>query len=502
MESNEVLICADCGCVIEDECDSYELKDGRIVCCECIDDYSRCDDCDEYVHDNEITRVDGRWVCNECLEDDSEYFYCDCCEEYHRTAYRWGNANDGRNICCDCRDEYYDECYDCGTTLPTNDMTYDSDNGEYYCADCMRNNRSKAIHDYGYKPAPKFKAGTHDEFSTSESIRELLFGIELEVDNGEYAADTAEEICAMSDDVYCKHDGSLNTGFEIVTHPCTLEYHTASFGWDKVCQIAVDNGFKSHDTSTCGLHIHVGRWQLGNDSGERDRTASKIILLVDRHWDNIVKFTRREVRKLDEWARRPDISLRNYMDEKLAIAVALATMRNGRYQAVNLTNNSTVEFRMFRGTLEPRTILASLQLTSNICLYAKNHDVTEVLASQWDDITGYETYDELTDYLSSRGITGEYIAPFELNILPEAARDRADRSFEIGDRVVIKNNNGYGVGTLCRFIGQAATIVRNGVNGYDFGIVFDIANSALHDLDGSVPNFTGYWVHASNLALA
>lgn len=503
MESGEVLICADCGCTIEDPSYSYELKNGRIVCDDCIDNYSMCDDCGKYV--SETTRVDGLWVCDECLEDESEYFCCDCCEEYHRTRYLWGDADDRSTICDDCRDEYYATCCDCNRVYLRSDMTWDDNTEEYYCADCEARH-SKAIHDYDYKPIPKCKTSAHDEFVTSESIKELLFGIELEVDDGECAGDTAEEICELSEDIYCKHDGSLDSGFEIVSHPCTLEYHTNSMGWEDICGIALNNRFKSHDTSTCGLHIHVGRWQLGNDSGERDRTTAKIILLVDRHWANIAKFTRREEKRLEQWAKRPNILMKSIMDETLVATLALGTKRDGRYQAVNITNSNTVEFRMFRGTLKPETILASLQLTSNICLYAKNHSVAEVLASQWDDITSYEKYSELSEYLKAREITGDYIEAFVLKSkigVGGFIGDDKTRPFKVGDRVVIVNSDGYDVDALGRFIGEEATIVSESESErFDFGIDFGFEAFPLHNLINRLSDDTGYWVHENNLALA
>ncbi len=39
----------------------------------------------------------------------------------------------------------------------------------------------------------------------------------------------------------------------------------------------------------------------------------------------------------------------------------------GRYAAVNLCNYSTIEFRLFRGTLKINTFIATLQLVNEIC---------------------------------------------------------------------------------------------------------------------------------------
>jgi len=51
-------------------------------------------------------------------------------------------------------------------------------------------------------------------------------GVELEVDRGDRGQreNSAEEVVQIMDDhVYCSNDGSLLTGFEIITHPHTYD---------------------------------------------------------------------------------------------------------------------------------------------------------------------------------------------------------------------------------------------------------------------------------------
>ena len=38
--------------------------------------------------------------------------------------------------------------------------------------------------------------------------------------------------------LYCKHDGSLSNGFELVTHPMSLEYHQEEMPWPEVLRTA------------------------------------------------------------------------------------------------------------------------------------------------------------------------------------------------------------------------------------------------------------------------
>ena len=126
---------------------------------------------------------------------------------------------------------------------------------------------------------------------------------------------------------------------------------------------------------------------MGKTAEERKETAAKIVLLVDRHWDSLVKFSRRKYEQLDHWAARPNIDYADVEDgEVTLIDAALNTKHAGRYQAVNLENRNTVEFRLFNGTLKVETIFATLQLVSRIVKFAKENSAEECMASAWKDI--------------------------------------------------------------------------------------------------------------------
>lgn len=60
----------------------------------------------------------------------------------------------------------------------------------------------------------------------------------------------------------------------------------------------------------------------------------------------------------------------------------------GRYTCVNLQNRNTVEFRMFRGTLKPNTIFATLELLDRICDLAICLSDEELKAIAWTSFMG------------------------------------------------------------------------------------------------------------------
>lgn len=506
----EKTLCADCGHVIFDG-EAFETADGDMICEDCFDKYYfQCDCCGKIYGKQDIYNVDGDTVCSKCIEDGSKYFYCESCEAYHSVNDRWGITGDDTTICDDCRNEYYSECDDCGEVYLTDDIIWDDYEDAYYCADCdRRRSRKKVIHDYSYKPRPKFKTSTHDEFVTDTNVKELFFGVELEVDDGDSPGKLAEALCDLSDDIYCKHDGSLDDGVEIVTHPCTLDYHMQGLGWDSICKTAVDFGFKSHNTRTCGLHIHVGRWQLGETGEQRRQTTAKIVWLVWRHFDVLAAFSRREREKLDQWAAKPSLDIPISFAEYKFFDAALRSERDGRYQAVNLQNDDTVEFRFFRGSLVENTVKAAIQLSSNLCLYAKTHCPQEILSSRFEDILDMQHFPELDQYLTERKLTWKnpevplLITDKELNkAFEQGTRSIPDDGFQPGDIVQVINANGNNVPGLRHAIGRNAIIEKRGDDTiFDFLLAFDyVDNTWMHSGRGTTGKENCYWVHKGNIA--
>ena len=77
----------------------------------------------------------------------------------------------------------------------------------------------------------------------------------------------------------------------------------------------------------------------------------------------------------------------------------------GRYTCVNLQNDATVEFRMFRGTLRPNTILATLELLDRICDVALCLTDDELKTVAWTSFAAgisKDRYPELIQYLKER----------------------------------------------------------------------------------------------------
>ena len=198
--------------------------------------------------------------------------------------------------------------------------------------------------------------------------------------------------------VYCKHDGSLNDGFEIVTHPMALEFHQKNMPWSEILREAVSMGYRSHQVGTCGLHVHVSRAAFGETHQEQDSAIARVLYFFEKHWEELLKFSRRTPRQLEHWAAR--YGYKEYPKDILDHAKKGAN--RSRYTCVNLQNDSTIKFRIFRGTLKYNTLIATLQLIERICDVAIFLSDEELKAMSWTTfVSGCQT-PELVQYLKER----------------------------------------------------------------------------------------------------
>lgn len=356
MKDNEI-ICSLCGAVIDD--DDYESINGQILCSDCID---------------------------------SSTVQCECCGTRVMTDDSYGD--DYISLCSYCYNNRYTRCTSCDALIYEDDAyRYDD---EDYCSECYHSecSRNEVIHEYGYKPQPKFY-GKYDKHDMTR-----FFGIELEIDHAGKDSDNAQEILdianADEEHLYIKSDGSLDDGMELVSHPHTLKAHL-DYCWLDIMEKAVSLGYRSHQTSTCGLHIHVNRSSLGNDEAEQEEVISRILYFIEHHWNEMLKFSRRTEYSMNRWAARY-----GYEHTPKEVMDKAKKNNNGRYSAVNLFNYNTIEFRLFKGTLKYNSFIAAIQLVNRICDAALYNDDDGIAKISWSEFVAGITEPELKQYLKER----------------------------------------------------------------------------------------------------
>ena len=345
-------------------------------------------------HCGAVSPIDDRYmvgeeaICMDCMLNDT--VICDRCG-----TRIWGeNAveDDYTTLCRDCFERHYTRCCECDNIVVNGSACYD-DYGNAYCGVCWDEiEPEQPIHEYNYKPEPKFY-GKGDRY----------FGVELEIDGGGCDTYAAKHILGVANDhsehLYIKTDGSLDSGLELVTHPMTLDYHLNKMPWAGILDEARSLNFLSHKTSTCGLHVHISRETFGYTQLEQECAIARLLYFVEKFWAELLRFSRRTESQINRWAARYGMKLspQEVMD-------SAKDSRKSRYMAVNLTNYHTVEIRIFRGTLKLNTLLATLQMVNAICDVAVFLSDDELQRLSWHQFLDRIHEPELVRYLKERDL--------------------------------------------------------------------------------------------------
>lgn len=286
------------------------------------------------------------------------------------------DTNDGR-VCEECFDEHYVHCEDTDDYRLRNHVYYHEDDevyrtyedvaqGSLYAAGRLSNwgaSTAELMHDKSFVPSH------HGDFT---------MGIELEVEATRSRYGRVQEAHAAfnggsNKKLYAmfKSDGSLNSeyGFEIVTAARRLGDHIAKFkGWNPT-------GLRSWDAGNCGMHVHI------DSRAFTGLTLGKFLMFYNMPEN--MEFIR------DIAGRHPnkDSGAANYARAISGSATVNPVVckdpdeNESRYRMVNVTNltsdeqdrlgitvercskgnYSTVEVRIFRGTLRKDRLLAQIE---------------------------------------------------------------------------------------------------------------------------------------------
>ena len=353
------------------------------------DDTFTCSHCGKIHPVWERTVFDGQALCPDCLSEHTAL-----CAHCGTRVWIFDNAGtEDEPLCQHCYDNYYTSCTRCGVLLRRDDAYFEDDDDDEYdplCHHCYSSIK-KSIQNYYYKPSPIFY-GEGNRF----------FGVELEIDGAGERDSAANQLMDIAngnhlEHLYCKHDGSLEDGFELVTHPMTLAYHMNEMPWAAVLSEAIQLGYLSHRACTCGLHVHVNRSAFGPAEKRQEDVIARILFFVENHWTELLRFSRRSQSQMEQWAARY-----GRKDDPKEVLKHAKGSSMGRYTCVNLTNFDTIEFRLFRGTLKLNTFLATLQIVDRICDVALSLSDLQMQELTWTNFVIGCTAPELIQYLKER----------------------------------------------------------------------------------------------------
>ena len=337
------------------------------ICESCLRICERCDD--TMTRDDDYSHVDGRdlW-CQSCLENHANW--CDGCGEWtsgstyypeDRNSSYCEGCIENASWCEGCDAYYMDGCSNCDTE-------------DYLDGD-------RIVHDYGYRPDPIFYSSSPDE--------RLYFGIEIEVEakggNYETRREGARRAHALEDSqlAYLKNDGSLNCGFEIVTHPMSHDYYMneADELWETLEELRNKYDMTSWATRTCGLHIHISR--TGFNGGAHMHRFLNLVYSNQAFYELLAG------RSSSQWSKFDDVdtAVPNGQDEDgftqwkrvRSFKNKINSGRNtDRYSAVNTQNRATLEMRIFKGTINSGKVKSQINLAHASVEYTRTLTVKDV----------------------------------------------------------------------------------------------------------------------------
>lgn len=324
-----------------------------------------CPECDDQGIVRDSLPVNGTPVCTDCAVS------CAACatpimqDDAHLVVRMWGSE---RSLCDNC----VSECYDCGEEHATDDM-YDL-NGEYYCSDCTHmcdycdgryvgeeceNERCtdhvRGLSSYG-KTYPERWLGGPVRQRERQADKGYYLGFELEIsaNSGDVQPifDWAQQNLGYSDAMDCKEDSSVE-GFEIVSQPMTPAFFE-SVNWESFFDL-INDRFplnSRHDVEPVehGLHVHIGRVAFDKD----DIAMASFCYLIGqgKHLERVGRRSPttycKKVEKPVSTAIKSEYQRRG-THQKQASKPAIREIYAGR-DAINLSNDSTIEIRAFRST--------------------------------------------------------------------------------------------------------------------------------------------------------
>ncbi len=264
----------------------------------------------------------------------------------------------------------------------------DDTHSRYYARNALR------FDDYSLAEKGIMGAKPHTNYRRELLGREsapYLMGIELEVEHSEAdlqsvtlkrAVDKALRM-HLNGAHYCCYDGSLGNGFEIVTAPRSAhELRQSYHHYYLLLQALQKEGFRSHDGGHCGLHVHISRRALS-----------------DEKWNGLRRFLSKHGRLFKAISRRDSFGYCAFDGNDRRNA--------GRYSALNLEPSNTAEFRFFRGTLNWKSFIMSIEVIMSLVDYARDakklnvHDwyqfmtkgkykvAADRIQSHWDSYSAY-----------------------------------------------------------------------------------------------------------------
>jgi hypothetical protein len=346
--------CSICSQTLSESNFQFQFIDEKLICKSCIERmYVKCNICG-LRHKKENTLSDFPFntgkivICKPCVE--QRFKKCSCCEQfvYINEVHNYNEIA----YCQECYRKNFETCPTCNAVFKRGTITrrIHDVHQRKMCDKCWA--YYGPILAYNHKPSfDVVGRGPH------------YLGVELEVEvadhnKAERGLRAAEIMNILGDFAILKEDGSLTVGFEICTVPASLSEHRAI--WNKFFD-AVPQNLMSYNAEKCGLHVHCSRRPLTVLA-----VAKAVVFVNDPANKQFIELI----------ACRPPNKYCLIKNKRYwSVNERETGGRDDRFEAINLINKETIEFRIFRGTLNRSSFFKALEFCAamvSFCMCAKH----------------------------------------------------------------------------------------------------------------------------------
>lgn len=343
------------------------------------------------VHAGEHTSVvPFEWVeglYEDCYRSVDQWWRCDG-DGRRVEGHRWQSPLiRGRRYSEGYKEAHFETCVVTGECMPRCDLTMTPDG--YMCQSALQDSKYRTCTSCGniahnssfirlceqcgtiqedHSKERDYVSGYHDcnhwkaiRLSHETEEHDLL-GCELEVDCGEGsdASEVAYQDLRSYDCVAdIQSDGSLQEGFEVITHPCTHGYLKVNMG-DLLTDAVYYQDYDNHHKA--GFHVHVSRSSLPGVSD-----CKKLDYFVHKYKEQVCEIANR---RSDEWARFTKDPSNGIHGDSFGTS-------HTRYSAINFENSRTVEFRVFSQPTTKRRLQIYLDFVQSLVEFVRMSDVID-----------------------------------------------------------------------------------------------------------------------------
>jgi len=264
----------------------------------------------------------------------------------------------------------------------------------------------------------------------------FLYGIELEVLRRRTCRrliikDIEEKI--LEGTAIVKMDSSIegHSGFEIVTVPMSFDYITQSNYFTNFYN-QIKNELYSFRSSTTGCHIHVSRKPLNNFDVLKlmklimDKTSCELFsLIADRNIEHEHYCKSWLLNWVGDDSRTDQIN-KYYTNLKRGVSFQ-------RESALNVNNEKTIEFRLFKGNIYPNALTRYLETVKSCIQFVKSNSFKNVNAVNYlDFINNNDTdYPMLHRFIFNHSSKEVYSSGDNVRVKTKAGTQELDREDQL-----------------------------------------------------------------------